>query len=383
MLLVDISAQQFVPGRKKRNEACFHHLLETSAFTGGLFVNAMAATSRPMPLHMSVAPVIEGTIAGKPSTVLQPHVFGVPGPGSAEALARIAAEDIRARLGGDEYVLLLNFVDHFAHRLFDHLADAARLRVFDISDDFSTWRWREGHAFYRARMHELAARADKLLCINEHIAETFPHRDIRVFHNGTDFEHFQSAPATLALPPVLPKPAGTVYVGFIGGLIAERIDVEILRALFSRFPQHRFVFCGYVNDRALFELVRSHPGALLLPAVSYAALPALVRSFDVAIIPHVVSEFTAGNDLLKVHDYLASGVPVVTTACSNVGKFGEALTIAAGPTEFCDAVEAAIRGRDQHDPRPGLAIAQHWSWRPRVHALVPWLLDRVGAQQAS
>ena len=176
---------------------------------------------------------------------------------------------------------------------------------------------------------------------------------------------------------------GALYVGFIGGLVAERIDVEILRALFTQFPRISFEFCGYVNDRALFEMLRSHANALFLPAVPYAALPALVRSFDVAIIPHVVDEFTAGNDLLKVHDYLASGVPVVTTACSNIGRFADAVTIANGPTEFCSAVEAAIRGRRQHDPRAGLAIARAWSWQPRVHALVPWLFDGARAQQAS
>lgn len=377
MHLIDISAQRFVPGRKKRNEACYLHLLETAELDAGVFVDAMSTVPRPGPLHLSVQPIHAATIAGKPSTVLHARLSGPPSPAAATALARIVAAEIRTRLAGADYLLLANFIDHFAHALFHLLVDDARVSVLDLSDDFSTWRWREGQAFHRARIAEMAARVDKLLCVNEWVAARYPHRDARVFHNGTDFEQLAREGPEPVLPPILPKPAGVRHIGFIGGLVAERIDVAILRALLQRFASDRFVFCGYANDAALVQLLRRHRNALFLPELPYAVMPALVRSFDVAIVPHVVDDFTAGNDLLKIYDYLACGVPVVTTACSGVTRFSEALRIAATPQEFCGQVAAALDGAAHHDPRPGLAIARRHSWAPRIHALVPWLLSRA------
>lgn len=373
MHLIDLSAQRFTPGRKKRNEACYLHLLETGAFAAGVFVDAMTVTPRAGPLHLSVQSAHASPVRDTPSIVLRSHLVGTPETGAARALARLVATEVRNRLAGEDYVLWANHVDHFAHALFELLAEDARVRVLDLSDDFSTWRWREGAAFYRARIAEMAARCDKLLCINEHVAQRFPHRDALVFPNGTDFEHFQRARTDIVLPPLLPKTPGTPVVGFIGGLVAERIDVTLLRALLRRFPRWRFVFCGYANDPSLLRLLQVHRNALFVPELPYDVLPAVIRSFDVAIVPHVVDDFTAGNDLLKIHDYFACGIPVVTTPCSNVTKFAEALSIATTPEDFCTKVEAAVERADDHDPTPGLEIARRFSWPERIHALLPWL----------
>jgi hypothetical protein len=95
----------------------------------------------------------------------------------------------------------------------------------------------------------------------------------------------------------------------------------------------------------------------------------------VAIVPHLDNANTRGNDLLKVLDYFACGVPVVTTRCSNVSKYGEACRIVATHEDFIDAVEQILRGESVPDPALGIAIARSRTWDRQVQDLLPWLAE--------
>jgi glycosyltransferase involved in cell wall biosynthesis len=374
-VLLNISNLPWVPGRLKRNQAVFQYLLASSEkFSAGLFVNPPAIAAAPAK-YWPVATIRTVGIDGagdKPVTILQP-VYGLPNwyvPAfTAQWACRIAAELIRITDG--PFWLWINSAGKLQHGISMRVMPAAEKRVFDSSDDFTAWEAPD----YRIRLQEIVARCEKLLCVNEHVAGTFAHRDKRVFHNCTDFDNFQRRNSGLDLEPWLPKPPGAVYIGFTGGLNSTRVDMDLLIGLFRRFPLWRFLFVGYTDSPAFLERLTYYPNVAFVPERPYHELPEIIRSFDVAIVPHVDNATTRGNDLLKVLEYMACGVPVVSTRCSNVERYSDAIHIANSTDEFGNLLQALVGGTIRHDPAPGLREAAARSWKEQVPRLLPWLMQ--------
>jgi glycosyltransferase involved in cell wall biosynthesis len=285
--------------------------------------------------------------------------------------ARQISKALQPLLAGKPLCLWMNSAGKLQHGIAMRLMDHAATRVFDSSDDFTAWEPPD----YRRRLQEMVSRCDKLLCVNDHVAETFTHPEKRVFRNCTDFDNFQHRDPSFRLDPWFPKPSGSVYVGFTGGINSTRADIELLTTVFRRFPHGRFLFVGYSDDPGFLDRLTALPNVSFVPERPYKELPEIIRSFDVAIIPHADNPTTRGNDLLKVLDYMACGVPVVSTRCSNIERYRGAIHIADTVQEFGDLLQALVSGTIRHDPGPGLRAAAARSWKEQVPELLPWLVD--------
>ena len=98
----------------------------------------------------------------------------------------------------------------------------------------------------------------------------------------------------------------------------------------------------------------------------------MIRSFDVGIIPHRKTAMTAGNDLLKLLDYNACGVPVVTTPVSGADSEYTAI-VASTKEEFARSVQLCVDGRHNLDLARGKEYARNRSWEIQVPKLIEWL----------
>jgi glycosyltransferase involved in cell wall biosynthesis len=380
MLLVNLSNLAWVPKRMKRNQAIFHHLLGTGTFEAGVYVhppvvrNISTKQDWRLPYPEKVDNIIVG---GARVSILQP-VFTLPltwrKPVMDASAAMIARSLNRAVIRDRPYLLWMNSIEPMAAAIAEQLGHNAAIRIFDSSDDLVEF---ETGGVRRARLEASLARvlkvADRVLCVNEHVMEKLNHPDKRVFHNCTDFDNFQRVRSDWTLPPHFPKPPGTRYIGFVGGLNRVRVDLDLLQLLFERFPQFRFLFVGYTNDPAIRVWLEKFPNAAFVPEVPYDTLPSVIRSFDVAIVPHLDNENTRGNDLLKVLDYFACGVPVVTTRCSNIDKYAGACWIAETHEDFVSRIAQLTDGSLRHDSEPGRQIARERTWQAQVPRLLPWL----------
>jgi glycosyltransferase involved in cell wall biosynthesis len=54
----------------------------------------------------------------------------------------------------------------------------------------------------------------------------------------------------------------------------------------------------------------------------YRELPSFCKAFDVALMPFRINELTLNANPLKVREYLAAGLPVVSTAIPEVEQLG-------------------------------------------------------------
>ena len=113
----------------------------------------------------------------------------------------------------------------------------------------------------------------------------------------------------------------------------------------------------------------------LLGQKPYEALPAYCRAFDVGLIPFRIDELTVRANPLKLREYLAAGLPVVSTDLPEVRKYAGLVRLAAGPDGFIAAIEAALADRSEPANRARVAAMQSESWEARVEQISELLED--------
>jgi glycosyltransferase involved in cell wall biosynthesis len=201
--------------------------------------------------------------------------------------------------------------------------------------------------------------ADKLFQSKRHVNP----RTVLIRH-GVDFDHFRQAlDPQLEVPPDLASLQRPV-IGYFGLMSGDWFDLELMVEVASHFKQCSFVLLGKVTMdlSALTALKNVH----VLGRKPYASLPAYAKGFDVAIIPFPINDLTLSANPLKAREYLAAGLPVVSTAIPEVEVLGTC-RMARDPGEFIEQIEAAL-----HDPGPKPERSEsirHESWSSRLEEL--------------
>ena len=184
--------------------------------------------------------------------------------------------------------------------------------------------------------------------------------DAVIVRHGVDFDHFRKAldPGTVVPAEIanLPRPV----IGFFG-LIADWVDLDLMADVAKVFPQGSLVLLGKsTTDMSVLEGI---PNVHILGRKTYESLPAYCKGFDVALMPFRINELTLNANPLKVREYLAAGLPVVSTAIPEVEVLG-LCRIGHDREAFVDEVKAALR-----DPGPSVERSEAIkteSWQARV-----------------
>ena len=216
------------------------------------------------------------------------------------------------------------------------------LVVYDCMDELSAFRGAP------PRMLELESRlldrADVVFTGGSSLYEAKRHRHPNVYEvpSSVDARHFARARQPLAEPDdqrLLRRPR----LGFFG-VIDERMDLELVAGIADLRPDWEVVLLGPV--------VKVDPAALprrdnlhYLGLKTYDVLPHYLAHWDVAIMPFARNEATRFISPTKTPEYLAAGLPVVSTAIADVVRpYGDAdlVRIAVGPAQFVRAAESAM-----------------------------------------
>jgi uncharacterized SAM-binding protein YcdF (DUF218 family) len=201
---------------------------------------------------------------------------------------------------------------------------------------------------------------------------------VHLFPFAVNYEAFERVRlAADEVPPdlrALPKP----IVGYVGGL-HHWIDQPLLCAVADALPQASVVLIG--PRQTDVSSLESRPNIHLLGARPHAELPGYIKGFDVGLIPYRLSEYTAHVYPTKLNEYLAMGVPVVTTDLDEIrrfaAKYGPVVESAASPDLFVSGVRRALAGSAEAVARR-IEVARDNGWTARVaemSALITTALD--------
>ncbi|MGQ0505138.1 MAG: glycosyltransferase [Myxococcaceae bacterium] len=264
------------------------------------------------------------------------------------------------------------------------------LVVYHCVDEFSAFADTNGR--HIAELEETLLRKADLVITS---AERLRANKVKVNPNtvlvrhGVDFRHFVKAcdPATVVPEELakLPKPV----IGFFG-LVAEWLDFDAIVACAKAYPQGSVVLVGKVAPDAEVSELKKYPNIHLLGRKQYSALPAYCKGFDVALMPFKVNELTLNSNPLKVREYLAAGLPVISTDIPEVRKVGLCL-LAKDSADYPNQVAKALaEGAGVSRERAERIFDESWDARVDEirghvsHALAqPDVRDRHAASSSS
>jgi glycosyltransferase involved in cell wall biosynthesis len=179
-------------------------------------------------------------------------------------------------------------------------------------------------------------------------------------------------------PRLLRERPGPV-VGFVGSL-RPATDLALLTAAAREAPDLTFVAAGPVM--ADVRGLEACPNVILPGSLSHADAVRWIAAFDVGVLPYVCNPFTHDLMPMKLKEYLAAGLPIVSTSMHEVRAFDTAhpglITFADTAPALVAALRAAIAA-----PQPDVvayrqAVARQYDWQVQI-ATLRAVLDEAAA----
>jgi UDP-galactopyranose mutase len=214
--------------------------------------------------------------------------------------------------------------------------------VYDCMDQLSAFRGAPPELLDREK--ELFAKADLVFTGGQSLyeAKRDQHPHVFAFPSSIDAAHLGKA---RSITSDVEEQAAIAHprVGF-AGVIDERSDLELLTAIADLRPEWSFIMVGPVVKIDESDLPR-RANIYYLGQKTYDDIPAVLAGWDAAMMPFALNESTRYISPTKTPEYLAAGLPVVSTPIADVVRpYGEKglVYIASTPSEFVEALEKTL-----------------------------------------
>lgn len=157
-------------------------------------------------------------------------------------------------------------------------------------------------------------------------------------------------------------------VGYVG-TVDDRSDYDILHHLFTNMPDAEFVFVGRILSERGLAILKKYPNVKIEGPKMPEQLPAYLQTFSAGIIPFVKDDFTKGIYPMKINEYLAAGLPVVSTAFGDIADFAALIKITDDKETFLQYVLSEIDEDTPAKRGARLKTAENNTWDKRAEEL--------------
>jgi uncharacterized SAM-binding protein YcdF (DUF218 family)/glycosyltransferase involved in cell wall biosynthesis len=208
-------------------------------------------------------------------------------------------------------------------------------------------------------------------------------KEVHKFPFTVDYETFEKVreSRTECLPEDL-KAIPPVRIGYIGGL-HRWLDQELVSRLSGLLPEVNFVFVGPEQEQ--MHLLRNLPNVHLLGGKAHDLLPCYLRYFELGLIPYLKTEYTDNVYPTKLNEYLAMGLPVVSTPIREVELFAQQHPAMVDLGEDAEAFAAYIRNRlaaagsseEKKARQTRIELARNNSWALRMEKMSELIQNKI------
>lgn len=191
-------------------------------------------------------------------------------------------------------------------------------------------------------------------------------QDITIIPNGSEI---YSNDFNFNVPEEIHLLSGPI-IGYVGNL-SDRIDIELLKYIAVTRNDWNLVIIGSTHGNSeIYELTR-YSNVHLLGVKIYSEVVHYIKSFDVAIIPHLDNELTRSMNPLKLYVYYSLNIPIVSTAINNIDELSNKISIAHNYEEFIEYIQKALNNTVNDNyliDREN--ILSKLDWQPKIDQII-------------
>lgn len=222
-----------------------------------------------------------------------------------------------------------------------------KLTVYDCMDELSTFLFAPKELIDLEK--KLMAKADLVFTGGHSLyeAKKQQHSNIFPFPSSIEKEHFAKA----RIQQIQPDDQVTIEgpkLGFFG-VIDERFDMELIRNIAEERREWQIILVGPIV-KISENLLPKNSNIHYLGQKSYTELPEYLSGWDVALIPFLLTDSTRYISPTKTPEYLAGGVPVISTPIHDViNPYGTSnlVHISGNYKGFIRSIESELVKTDQ------------------------------------
>ncbi len=234
--------------------------------------------------------------------------------------------------------------------------------VYFGQDDWATGEGvRPWWDLYHEAYDRIDARGADIFVVSQELADRMSNR-ATVIPNGVNVDVWRPrhpAPGRIAR---LPRPRA-IYTGSID----DRLDVELVERTAAAVGS--LIFVGHWDHAWVIEWLRSIENVHLFESVGQTELAATVQACDLGVLPHRDQACLRAMSPLKLYEYLAAGLPVVSVDFPPIHGVDDERVCICSREEWTDGVSSAV-AMGLADEARRLQFIESASWESRMQPVV-------------
>jgi teichuronic acid biosynthesis glycosyltransferase TuaH len=277
--------------------------------------------------------------------------------------------NLTAKVGMRENLIVWNFNPLFTN-YFDLLNQ--KLNIFDAVDNWIH------HSSYASRKKLLTRnyritkeKSDLIYTVSQDLKEFFDSPKAKWLPNAVDFDHFQTQERIESLEKI-DRP----IIGFLG-ILQDRIDIDLLESVAQTHSDKTLVLAGPVWQGFPKARLEKLANVIFSGAVRYEDIPKYYNSFDVGIIAYKGNEFIKSTNSMKYYEYLAAGLPVVSTMSGGIEDFKDVIYTADTYDRFNVQISAALEENSITLEQKRRDFVKPMSWEARIGRVFKDIEDKL------
>lgn len=251
--------------------------------------------------------------------------------------------------------------------------------IFHYADLISALRAlpEEKRPEFRQKDIRINESSDLVLCSSRTIMKSLEtlvpsNSKLRYFPHGVKWDLFNSArkhPKTINEMEDIPKP----IIGYFGSL-SDANDKEAIRFCADKRPDWNFVFIGEVKGD--YAILKGCPNIHFLEKKRHEDIPHYGRYFDVGLLNWRPHDWIKNCYPLKSLEYLALGLPIVSTPIEEIREnFSDFVFFAHSPEDYLQGIEKCINEDSTEKQKARISRVKNETWDSRIRVLRKWIQE--------
>ncbi len=244
--------------------------------------------------------------------------------------------------------------------------------------DFSVYHVNDEYSFTSTEVAVAPAERNLLESVNQVILTSPALMEKRgTFNPHTEFVPMGVDYSLYATPTPEPEDLRSIphpRIGYVGYLKAV-LDWPLLLELSARHPEWSFVFVGpkrpHPQMQEAIDQMSRRPNVYFLGGKPTEELGGYAQHLDSCIMPYRLDDYTKYVYPLKLHEYLATGQPVISSRMYSVEEFSPVVAIADTGEQWSRAIKQSLSAQENSPERRAQrqAVARQYDWDTLVHKI--------------